>query len=74
MILKDIASKTNLDISTISRVVNSKFVETEFGIKHLKDFFSDSFQTDDGEEVSTIEIKQILKEVIEKEDKKTPTF
>lgn len=72
MILKDIASKTNLDISTISRVVNSKFVETEFGIKHLKDFFSDSFQTDDGEEVSTIEIKQILKEVIEKEDKKRP--
>lgn len=72
MILKDIASKTNLDISTISRVVNSKFVETEFGIKHLKDFFSDSFQTDNGKEVSTIEIKQILKEVIEKENKKRP--
>ncbi len=72
MILKDIAHKTNLDISTISRVVNSKFVETEFGIKHLKDFFSDSFQTDNGEEVSTIEIKQTLREVIEKENKKRP--
>ncbi len=72
MILKDIADITGLDISTVSRVANSKFVQTEFGTKRLKDFFSESLQTSSGEEVSTIEVKKILKEVIEAENKRKP--
>ncbi len=72
MILKDIAEKTNLDISTISRVANSKYIQTHFGIFALKYFFSEGMQTDTGEEVSTREIKKILKECIEKESKKKP--
>lgn len=72
MILKDIADITGLDISTISRVVNSKFVQTEFGTKRLKDFFSESLSTSDGEEVSTLEVKKILSEIIEKENKRRP--
>jgi RNA polymerase sigma-54 factor len=72
MILKDIADLTGLDISTISRVANSKFVQTEFGVKSLKSFFSESMQTQDGEEVSTLEVKKILSEVIEKENKRKP--
>jgi RNA polymerase sigma-54 factor len=70
MILKDIAEVTGLDISTVSRVANSKFVQTEFGTKRLKDFFSESIQTQDGEEVSTLEVKNILTELIQKENKK----
>ncbi len=72
MILKDIAEMTNLDISTISRVVNSKYIQTHFGIFPLKYFFSEGMQTDSGEEVSTREIKKILQECIENEDKKKP--
>lgn len=72
MILKDIAEKVNLDISTISRVANSKYVQTPFGTFLLKSFFSESMQKDDGEEVSTREIKTILKEIIGAEDKKKP--
>ncbi len=72
MILKDIAEKTNLDISTISRVANSKFVQTEFGTYRLKFFFSESLQTDSGEEVSTREVKKILSDLIEGESKKRP--
>jgi len=72
MILKDIAEKTNLDISTISRVVNSKYIQTHFGIFALKYFFSEGMQTDSGEEVSTREIKQILQECIDNESKKRP--
>ena len=72
MILKDIADITGLDISTVSRVANSKFVQTEYGTKRLKDFFSESLQTKDGTEVSTLEVKNILTEVIELEDKKKP--
>ncbi len=72
MILKDIADITGLDISTISRVANSKFVQTEFGTKRLKDFFSEAIKRDDGEEVSTFEVKRILSEIIGKEDKKKP--
>lgn len=72
MILKDIAEKTNLDISTISRVANSKFVQTEFGTYRLKFFFSESLQTDSGEEVSTREVKKILSDLIEAEPKKHP--
>lgn len=72
MILKDIAEKTNLDISTISRVANSKYIQTHFGIFSLKYFFSEGMQTDSGEEVSTREIKTILQECIEKESKRKP--
>lgn len=72
MILKDIADLTSLDISTISRVANSKFVQTEFGIKSLKSFFSEGVQNQDGEEVSTLEVKKILSETIEKENKRKP--
>ena len=72
MILKDIAEKTNLDISTVSRVANSKFVQTEFGTYRLKFFFSESLSTDSGEEVSTREVKKILSDLIEAEDKKHP--
>jgi len=72
MILKDIAEKTNLDISTVSRVANSKFVQTEFGTYRLKFFFSESLQTDSGEEVSTREVKKILSDLIEGESKKHP--
>lgn len=72
MILKDIADRTGLDISTISRVSNSKYIQTHFGIYPLKYFFSEGMQKDTGEEVSTREIKKILQECIEKEDKRKP--
>ena len=72
MILKDVADITGLDISTVSRVANSKFVQTEFGTKRLKDFFSESLQTSDGEEVSTLEVKKILSEIIGEENKRKP--
>lgn len=72
MILKDISEITGLDISTISRVANSKFVQTEFGTKRLKDFFSESITTQDGKEVSTLEVKNILKDIIEAENKSKP--
>ena len=72
MILKDIAEITGLDISTVSRVANSKFVQTEFGSKRLKSFFSESIQTTSGEEVSTLEVKNILREVISMEHKRKP--
>jgi RNA polymerase sigma-54 factor len=72
MILKDIADRVNLDISTISRVANSKYVETPFGTFLLKSFFSESMQREDGEEVSTREIKKILQDIIEVENKKKP--
>jgi len=72
MILKDIAEVTHLDISTISRVANSKFVQTEFGTYRLKYFFSESMQTESGEEVSTREVKKILTDIIAAENKKNP--
>ncbi len=72
MILKDIALRTNLDISTISRVSNSKYIQTHFGIYPLKYFFSEGLQKDDGEEVSTREIKKILHECIDNENKRKP--
>ena len=72
MILKDIAEKTGLDISTVSRVANSKFVQTEFGTYRLKFFFSESLSTESGEEVSTREVKKILSDLIESENKKKP--
>jgi RNA polymerase sigma-54 factor len=72
MILKDISDISGFDISTISRVANSKYVQTEFGLKKLKDFFSESITRDDGEESSTIEVKEILKNIIDSEDKQDP--
>ncbi|HRR49330.1 MAG TPA: RNA polymerase factor sigma-54 [Bacteroidales bacterium] len=72
MVLKNIAEKTNLDISTISRVVNCKYIQTHFGIFPLKYFFSEGLLTESGEEVSTKEIKNILMESINQEDKKHP--
>lgn len=72
MILKDIAERTGLDISTISRVSNSKYIQTNFGVFPLKFFFSEGLQKDDGEEVSTREIKKILQDCIDNEDKRKP--
>jgi RNA polymerase sigma-54 factor len=72
MILRDIAEITGLDISTVSRVASSKFVQTEFGTKRLKDFFSESIVNTEGEEVSTQEVKSILGEIISKEHKRKP--
>ena len=72
MILKDVATLTGLDISTISRVSNSKYVQTNYGIYPLKFFFSDGYTTDGGEELSTREIRRTLKECIDKEDKSRP--
>jgi RNA polymerase sigma-54 factor len=72
MILKDIANTIDMDISTVSRVANSKAVQTEFGIYPLKYFFSEGIATDSGEDVSSREVKYILKELIDNEDKKVP--
>ena len=72
MILKDIADIVGLDISTISRVANSKYVETPYGTKLIKEFFSEAMKNDQGEDVSTLEIKKILQNVIEEEDKHKP--
>ena len=72
MILKDVAEKTGLDLSTISRVSNSKYVQTRWGLFPLKYFFSDGYVTESGEELSTREIKAALREVVEAEDKRKP--
>ena len=72
MILKDIADQIHMDISTISRVANSKYVSTPYGTKLIKEFFSESMKNDQGEDVSTREIKKILQNVIGEEDKRKP--
>ena len=72
MILKDIADKIEMDISTVSRVANSKYIDTPYGVKLLKSFFSEGIKKDDGEDVSTIEIKKFLKDLIINENKKKP--
>jgi RNA polymerase sigma-54 factor len=72
MILKDIAEVTGLDISTISRVASAKYVQTEFGTRRLKDFFSESMQKQNGEEVSTLEIKHLLGQIVDSENKRKP--
>ena len=72
MILKDIADEIDMDVSTVSRVANSKYVDTPYGTKLIKEFFSESMTNDQGEEVSTREIKKILEMVLEEEDKKKP--
>jgi RNA polymerase sigma-54 factor len=70
--LKDIAEEIGMDISTISRVASSKSIQTEFGLYPLKYFFSEGIHTDSGEDVSSREVKQILKELIDNEDKSKP--
>ena len=72
MILKDIADEIEMDVSTVSRVANSKYVDTPYGTKLIKEFFSESMTNDQGEEVSTREIKKILETVVEEESKKKP--
>ena len=72
LILKDIAEMTGYDVSTISRVSNSKYIQTQFGVFPIKYFFSESMQTSDGEEVSSNEIKAIVEELIKNEDKSNP--
>ena len=72
MILKDIADEISMDVSTVSRVANSKYVDTPYGTKLIKEFFSESMKNDQGEDVSTREIKKILETVIEEENKKKP--
>ena len=72
MILKDIAEKINMDISTISRVANSKYIDTPYGIKLLKSYFSEGMKNKDGEDISTIEIKKTLRQIIDNEDKAKP--
>ena len=72
MILKDIAEIINMDISTISRVANSKYIDTPYGIKLLKSYFSEGMKNKDGDEISTIEIKKILKQIVSEEDKNKP--
>jgi RNA polymerase sigma-54 factor len=72
MILKDIAERVNLDISTISRVVNGKYVQTHFGVFELKYFFSEGIETDSGEEVSSREVKNAVQDIVDNEDKQSP--
>jgi RNA polymerase sigma-54 factor len=72
MILKDIAEKIDMDISTVSRVANSKSIQTEFGVFPLKYFFSEGIATDSGEDVSTREVKSVLQGMVDGEDKKKP--
>ena len=72
MILRDVAERTGYDISTISRVSNSKYVQTNFGIYPLKFFFSEAMQNEQGEEVTTRMVKQIIQEHIDNEDKRNP--
>ena len=72
MVLKDIAKKIKMDISTISRVANSKYMDTPYGVKLLKDFFSEGMKNIEGEDVSTIEIKKTLESIISNEDKSKP--
>ena len=70
MILKNIADMINMDISTVSRVANSKYVDTPYGTKLIKEFFSESMKNNQGKDISTIEIKNILEKIISEEDKK----
>jgi RNA polymerase sigma-54 factor len=72
MILKDVAEKIQMDISTVSRVVNGKYVQTEFGVYELKYYFSEGLSTDSGEEISNKEVKAIIESIIEREEKRKP--
>jgi len=72
MILKDVAEMINMDISTVSRVANSKYIDTPYGIKLLKSYFSEGMKNSLGDDISTIEIKKVLKDIVESEDKVKP--
>ncbi|WP_372906272.1 RNA polymerase sigma-54 factor, partial [Rhodohalobacter sp.] len=72
MILKDVAERINMDISTVSRVVNGKYVQTNFGVYELKYFFSEGLETESGEDVSSREVKNVLQDIIDNEDKQKP--
>jgi RNA polymerase sigma-54 factor len=72
MILKDVADRINMDISTVSRVVNGKYVQTSFGVYELKYFFSEGLETESGEDVSSREVKNVLQDIIDNEDKRKP--
>ncbi|MCC5913132.1 MAG: RNA polymerase sigma-54 factor, partial [Balneolaceae bacterium] len=72
MILKDVAERIEMDISTVSRVVNGKYVQTNFGVFELKYFFSEGLETESGEDVSSREVKNYLQELIDNEDKSKP--
>ena len=72
MIMKDVANRIGMDISTVSRVVNGKYVQTDYGVFELKYFFNEGMETADGEEISTLRIKEQLKEIIENEDPHKP--
>ena len=72
MVLKDIAGKINMDISTVSRVTSSKYIQFPWGIEHMKSLFSEGIKTDNGEEVSSIVIKKIINQMINNEDKSNP--
>jgi len=72
MILKDVAEMIDMDISTVSRVANSKYIDTPYGIKLLKSYFSEGMKNSEGDDISTIEIKRVLKEIVESEDKVKP--
>jgi len=72
MIMKDVANKIGMDISTVSRVVNGKYVQTDYGVFELKHFFNEGMETENGEEISTLKIKELLKEIIENEDPNKP--
>ena len=72
MILKDIADQIEMDVSTVSRVANSKYIATPYGTKLIKEYFSESMKNAEGEDVSTIEIKNILETVVQHEDKRIP--
>ena len=72
MVLKDVADHTGLDISTVSRVCNAKYCQTRWGIYRLRYFFNEGLRTDKGETLSTMKVKQLIKELVEKEDKQRP--
>ena len=74
MILKDIADKINMDISTVSRVTSSKYIQFPWGVKHMKSLFSEGIKTESGEEISSITVKNIIKKIINDEDKKNPVL
>ena len=74
MILKDIADKINMDISTVSRVTSSKYIQFPWGVKHMKSLFSEGIKTDSGDQVSSVVIKEMIKEIINKENKQDPVL
>ena len=72
MVLKDIANKIDMDVSTVSRVTSSKYIQFPWGVKHMKSLFSEGIKTNSGKEVSSIVVKDLIKKIINNEDKKNP--